>query len=513
MTEQGGLDVIEAGGGGGAPRRRWPWAIAAGTALVVAAAVVVVPRIQSANTASNLRWLRDAWATGTSYDGARATALDAVFARTVHGDEVIFGGAQRSVDDEETAALQGLISRSRRHSTGSPDITHLRDEMTATWRDEVAAVAADAAARPATPLVAVPEVTGSWRTRAAGVDRLLAVVLAKHHVAEVARASKVRFAGGEPALARLRNVIDRPVSGSLLVSGPELDPELVDLPHGRSVHSVPLLAHNAEADVFGTTAYYFDNRLGSGQLVLVGLLTGQVHRVHDVRETATTPSGRMWVALDDGAIEQIDGDGRRIEPPRQPPFPGVMQAATDDVIILSPLAGTGATTAWQPATGRTHRYGGCPAFVAASRHHVLIVQCANVDAFFFSDPLHPTATPIRLPPGMSFLEGITLSPDERYLALGLRRQSQHSVEAGPEYLAVLNLRTKKWTLTQTPSRVGTWSASGDDLFLHDANTERAETALQVWSYADPVVRDLRLPRAASNATPVPAYGTNELRGP
>ena len=246
--------------------------------------------------------------------------------------------------------------------------------------------------------------------------------------------------------------------------------------------------------------------------MLVPLLGGRAHRLAHVVEALPSPAGRLWLTLDDGTVEQVDGNGRITVPPRKPPGPSKILAATDTVVFLGIFADPpGPTVAWNPRSGRTASYGACMRVLAAAKNLILRAPdcAAEYSTLQLADPLRPGGRLITLPSGFVFLERAELSPDGRHLATGLAAAGSGGSDRAS--LGVLDLATGRWTLTATDSTVRAWSADGTRLFLEDNLSDAPISPLQTWALNDPVVRDMRLP-GATRAMPIPAVGTGSPFG-
>jgi hypothetical protein len=477
-------------------------------AALVAAAVVLVPRIRAVDVAGNLRWLRDNWATAETFDSARTTAVLVVRSRAVPGDQVVYRSAIVAVDDEEAAALSRMTSGIRHHGTGAADVRRLRNAMVAALTAELLAVRADASA-PDDAIDGISSVAGDWRPQLFAVDSQLASTLSHHHVRSTAHSQLVTFHGAEPALAQLSALVDEPLTGWLIVSGLDPQPDLVHLPDGAT-RQLAQLPSNLPDGVVGTTAYSY---LGPDDFSLVDVLTGRRLRLRDVREAIATVSGRFWLELHDGRVEQIDSGGTVTQPPRRPPHPGLdLLSATDDTIVLGQYGPQAPRDliAWQPATGRTHRYG-CEYFRAPSHRLVLHQPCTgDPSTFVVGDPLLGGGRTIVPPRGFVFDQGLAITPDGGHVAMGLRGVGAHRVTPGA--LGVFDVHSGRWTITPTETViVDQWAADGRQLYL---TTEPVDGYVRfaVWSYSDPRVRYLRLPRDVQNIWPVPGGPSNAVVG-
>jgi hypothetical protein len=504
VIESGGLDVLETRGGDG-PRRRWPWVAALACGVLIAAAVVEVPRLRAANVTSNLRWFRDTWASAETYDAARSNALNAVLIHTVPGDEAIYRSAVVAVDHQELTVLSHVTAQVARHGAGAGDVTRLRARMVSALRSEAAAVTADPPATKVS-LHSLAGIPGRWTQEFLDVDQLLFRTLTRHRVSATSHPTAMTFTAGDKAAALLRHVIDQPLSGWVVVSGPELPAELIRLPDGAT-RALPQLPPNGPDGVIGTTAYYFDVRAQEERLVLVGLLDGKIHTIRHVRGFAGAGTDHLWLQLDGGTVEQVDLDGRvTVQPHRAPPNV-VLVAATESAVLMTSAGDPPVPTiAWEPTTGRTHRYSTCTQFRPATRTAVLVL---NVSCDFesstvtFAEPLTGNGPKLKAPRGYVFVDDVRLSPDGRRLAVSLQHPSTR--DASPTHLGVLDLRTHKWTLIRTDANIRGWSKDSAFVFL-SAQSDNS-VRLLVWSDAVPRPTYLRLPSDAENFWLVPGEST------
>ncbi len=512
MIEHDGLDVVDSGNAD-RRRRRWPWVAAICIGVLVAAAVVTVPRVRSAYVASNLRWLRDAWASAESYDDARTQALSKVASRIVTGDEPVLGEAITAVDREQSMAVRTIAVRIAHHHTGAADVTKLRDRMVAALRAHAEELTADAAAPDARVGVA-PTVTGEWLKQSSDVDRLLSTVLATHKVSASPHITALSFHGADAAVTRLSAITDLPMTGMLLISTSDRT-NLLDLPSGQLRRHVTEIPAGTPPDgVIGTTAYFTDQDRG-GDIVMVELLDGRTHRIHHVQSTfpstSPAPDALLWLSLDNGSIEQVDQHGRVVIPPHKLP-PAVaaeihtdqplISSATDDAVVVSAAADPPAgIVAWRPRTGQFRTYQDCPVALAASGRLLLrATTCFPTRGLTLGDPFH-SGQPIVVPAPFNYADGAALSPNARYLALGLR--TGHAEVVNPTHLGVLDRTTGRWTVIPTDAFITRWSSDGRFLYLnHFGGANGNGGATQVWTFGLPRPVTLRLPSDVQGIFPV-----------
>jgi hypothetical protein len=126
------------------------------------------------------------------------------------------------------------------------------------------------------------------------------------------------------------------------------------------------------------------------------------------------------------------------------------------------------------------------------------------------DPLLGGGRTIVPPRGFVFDQGLAITADGGHVAMGLRGAGAHRVSPGA--LGVFDLHSGRWTITPTETViVDQWAADGRHLYL---TTEPVDGYVRfaVWSYSDPRVRYLRLPRDVQNIWPVPGGPNNTVVG-